>query len=275
MLLRRSDGRPAKVPAYRRMMPYLMRGRNESVVYFEQLLDLSRTLPWIEAWNAAAGQKASPFHLVLHAIGEVLHERPRLNRFVVGRRIHDRDGVYLSFAAKKQMSDDGALATVKRRFAQGEPFAAMMASLSGAIGEARSDRASAVDKELKVLLRLPRPVLGGVLRLFHALDAVHLAPRVMLDSDPMYASAFLANLGSIKIDAAYHHLYEHGNCPLFIAVGKVMPRPVVTESGGVEARPTLLLRYSYDERVEDGHYCARALDLLKARVEDPSAYISA
>jgi pyruvate/2-oxoglutarate dehydrogenase complex dihydrolipoamide acyltransferase (E2) component len=32
------------------------------------------------------------------------------------------------------------------------------------------------------------------------------------------------------------------------------------------------LRYTFDERVEDGHYCAGALKLLAERIEDPAAW---
>jgi pyruvate/2-oxoglutarate dehydrogenase complex dihydrolipoamide acyltransferase (E2) component len=86
----------------------------------------------------------------------------------------------------------------------------------------------------------------------------------------MYASAFVANLGSIKIDAAYHHLYEHGNCPLFVTVGQIQPRPVA-DGAEVAVRPTAMLRYTYDERIEDGLYCAAALELLRRRIEDPAS----
>jgi hypothetical protein len=44
MFGRRRDGTLAKVAPYRRIMPFLMRGRNESMVLFEQHLDLSRAL---------------------------------------------------------------------------------------------------------------------------------------------------------------------------------------------------------------------------------------
>jgi pyruvate/2-oxoglutarate dehydrogenase complex dihydrolipoamide acyltransferase (E2) component len=111
--------------------------------------------------------------------------------------------------------------------------------------------------------------------LLKRLDAVGLAPRALLDSDPMYASAFVANLGSIKIDAAYHHLYEHGNCPLFVAVGQVQRTPHVDDDGAVQVRPSVTVRYTYDERIEDGLYCAAALDLLRRRVEDPVAWLGA
>ena len=95
----------------------------------------------------------------------------------------------------------------------------------------------------------------------------------LVDDDPMFTSVFLANLGSLKIDAAYHHLYEHGNCPLFVTVGKVAPAAFAADDGTVAARPGLTLRYTYDERVEDGLYCAAALNLLRERIEDPASWL--
>jgi hypothetical protein len=84
-----------------------MRGRNESAVYFEQQLDLTRTLAWLDR------RGANLFPLLLHALASVLHERERLNRFTVRRRTYQRRGVFLSFAAKKAMADDAPLATIK------------------------------------------------------------------------------------------------------------------------------------------------------------------
>lgn len=257
------------------MMPFLMRGRNEAAVYFEQILDVTRTQAWLDAHAAAGGGHATVFHVVLHALAGVLHERPRLNRFAVGRRLYDRRGVHLSFAAKKRMADDAPLATVKREFPAGERFADMIAALGGAVDDARSDRPSSVDRELDVLLRLPGPLLDAAVGLLHRLDAWGLAPRALTDTDPMYASAFVANLGSIGIDAAYHHLYEHGTCPLFVAVGRIQPRPLIDGAGAVVVRPTLAIRYTYDERIEDGLYCARGLELIQRRVEDPAAWLGA
>lgn len=260
------DGRPVQVHPYRRMMSFLLRRRNESAVYFEQHLDLSKSLPWLEARGAKL------FQLILHALAATLHDRERLNRFTVGHRTFQRDGVYLSFAAKKAMSDDAPLATIKRRFERGETFATLGAALGGNVAEARSEKKSQIDKELAVLLRLPSPVLGASIRLLRGLYGVGLAPRALIDSDPMHTSAFVANLGSIKIDAAYHHLYEHGTCPLFVTIGQVTHVPVVID-GAIVARPTVTLRYTFDERVEDGLYCARALKLFAERVEDPASWI--
>jgi hypothetical protein len=261
------DGRRVQVHPYRRMMGFLMRGRNESAVYFEQRLDLSRTQPWLAARNARL------FHLVLHSLAATLHDRERLNRFTVGRRTYQRDGVYLSFAAKKSMSDDAPLATVKRRFEKGETFAGLEAALASEVKDAKSDKQSHIDKELSILLRLPGFLLAFLIGVMKRLYAWGLAPRSLVDTDPMYASAFVANLGSIKIDAAYHHLYEHGNCPLFVTIGQVTETPAVVD-GQLVAKPMLTLRYSFDERVEDGLYAAKSLKLLAERIEDPASWIS-
>lgn len=260
------DGTRVRVHPYRQMMTFLMRGRNESAVYFEQRLDLSKCLPWLDA------RRTKLFTLILHALAATLHDRERLNRFTLGRRTYQRRGVFLSFAAKKSMSDDAPLATVKRRFERDETFATLARALDEEIASARSERRSQIDKELSVLLVLPGLVLVFLLGLLRRLYAWGLAPRSLIDTDPMYTSAFVANLGSLEIDAAYHHLYEHGTCPLFVTIGQIKHEPAVVD-GQLVVRPTLTLRYSFDERVEDGQYCARALELFAKRVEDPTSWI--
>src|SRR5687768_11342553 len=103
-LFSRSDGTLIRDESpVRRMMPYLMPGRNEAVVYHETLCDLTRTLPWLAAFNAARpdARPATLFHLLLHAAARGIHARPGLNRFVSGGRLYQRRGVWLSFAAKR------------------------------------------------------------------------------------------------------------------------------------------------------------------------------
>src|SRR5262245_60148888 len=103
----------------RRIMPYLMRGRNESIVLHRARYDLSRTWPWLTQYNATQKRKATLFHLFLFACARALHERPGLNRFISGGRIYQRKGVQLSFAAKKAFVDDGPIVTIKLAFPEG------------------------------------------------------------------------------------------------------------------------------------------------------------
>jgi pyruvate/2-oxoglutarate dehydrogenase complex dihydrolipoamide acyltransferase (E2) component len=103
------------------------------------------------------------------------------------------------------------------------------------------------------------------------LDHVGLLPGDFIRKDPLFASLFIANLGSIDMDAGYHHLYEYGNISVFMMVGRIHDEVVVGPDGKPTVRPMMTLRYSFDERIEDGLYAARALDIMKKIIEDPAA----
>ncbi len=76
----------------RRIIPYLMRGRNESAVYFEQHVDLERAEAFLRDFNAAhPGLRATLLHLIVWAAVQTLAARPHLNRFIAGGRIYQRD----------------------------------------------------------------------------------------------------------------------------------------------------------------------------------------
>jgi pyruvate/2-oxoglutarate dehydrogenase complex dihydrolipoamide acyltransferase (E2) component len=86
----------------------------------------------------------------------------------------------------------------------------------------------------------------------------------------MFASAFLANLGSVGVDGAFHHLYDYGTVSLFVVVGKVGPQVFPDEGGTPTVRTGLRAGFSFDERINDGHYCVAALRLAKELVENPA-----
>ena len=266
---RRRDGRlVTDVPDERAIMPFIMRRRTESTVYFEQLVDIAAAQDWIQRWNTAGGPHLSLFVLVLHEVAGMLHARPRMNRFVAGRRLYQRDGVHLSFGAMKEFADNAPLEMIKRRFEPHEGLAAVINDLDGAVRDARTSGVAEVDKEMRLFLSLPAPMLDLAVSVFHWLDARGVLPSTLTRSDPLYSSAVVSNLGSLKTDAAFHHLYEHGNCPLFLVVGRVRPTPVVHD-GQIRIRPILPLRWTFDERIEDGLYAARSAELLRRRLEDP------
>ncbi len=276
-LFRRPDGELVRDNSnVRKMMPYLMRGRNESAVYHEQLFDLTKTRPWLRAWNRAhADAPATLFHMILHACAEAYHQRPGLNRFISGGRIYQRNEVAFSFAAKKVMDDKAPLVTVKMKMPHREPFADFVKRVAATIDDARSDRQTTVDKELKLALALPGPVVRGVMGLLRGLDSANLMPAAMIENDPMYATAFFGNLGSVGIDNTFHHLYEYGTISFFGVVGTTRKRVVVGRDGQPAVRDTVNVRWTFDERINDGFYCATALKIPQQIVEDPERFYGA
>jgi hypothetical protein len=98
---------------------------------------------------------------------------------------------------------------------------------------------------------LPRPIFRLAYRAFRALDYYNLLPASFIDNDPLYTSIFMSFMGSVNMDAGYHHLFEHGTCPLFLMIGKNEDR-VFVEDGKPVVKPCVHVRFTYDERIDDG-----------------------
>ena len=273
-LWRRPDGKRVRdVPAIRAIMPYLMRGRNESAVYHDTAYDIGEARAWLKAYNRAHADRATLFHLFAWACARALHERPELNRFVSGGRLYQRNEVAFSFAVKPELRDDSALVTVKLVAPRGEPFDAFVPRMTAAIEEARRGP-RAVDREVALVMRLPGPLLRLGVALVRLLDAWNLLPGFFTKNDPMFASLFLANLGSAGVSDAYHHLYEYGTVSIFGALSAPARVPVVGE-GGIGSLEVLRVRWTFDERIHDALYAARSLRVVQRIVEDPERHSGA
>jgi hypothetical protein len=269
----RADGTPiANVHPLRRIMPFIMPVRNGAFVLFEQDVPTASLFAALERLNAGrpAERRITAFHCVLYAIGVTLTEFPRLNRFIAGSRLYDRRGIWLAFSAKQRLERDAPMFSSKVEFRPGEPLPVMVDRLLAVVREGKSGRETAADREAKGFLRLPGPLLRLAVRAQRVLDGWNLLPPSLTRDDPLYASAFVANLGSVGLDAAYHHLFDYGTCPIFVTMGRVHRAPVVRDDGSVGSHEVFTLRYTYDERVEDGFYAARALERLAACLADPA-----
>jgi hypothetical protein len=274
-IFRRPDGDLVKDESFvRRMIPYLMRGRNEAAIYHDEVVDLSKFRPWLRDYNRShPDNPITLFHVALYAIGKGFFARDGMNRFISGGRIYQRRGVYLSFAAKKKFDSKAPLTTIKMECFDKEPFGDFVKRYKDLLGEGRSDKERTVDKEVRLALMLPGVVLRAAMALVRFLDRMNLLPGGMIKTDPMYCSAFVANLGSVGIDRTYHHLYEYGTASLFGVLGVPRKQVVVGADGQPTVKEMVEMRWSFDERINDGFYCALALRSCTRILDDPERYL--
>jgi len=266
----RSDGvRLRKLPGFRKMFPYLMRTRTESVIYHSQRLRIGKTLAWLDRANAAREKKISLFHVVLAAGVRTLALRPEANRFVVGHRIYQRRTIELSFIVKRELNEQAAETTVKITFDPRSTIADVVARVTSVVQATKQSATSRDEGASNIVTRLPRSLIRLAIRAVRTLDYFGLLPASFIKGDALYASAFLANLGSIGADAVFHHLYEWGNAPFFVTVGQRKKEPVVNERGELEVEEVMDLKFSLDERISDGVYYTATIRLLTDLIENP------
>jgi hypothetical protein len=212
----------------RRFMPYVSPRRNDSVFHLPQDIEVEAALEFIEKRNRERPPERplTLFHLFLRSLSQAHELRPGVNRFVKGGKLWQRDGIWLSFSAKREIKDGSPMITIKRRFEPAtESLDEMVDGTYDRIRPAKAGRKSTSDKEMGLLLRLPGIGIRAALGLAGLADRFGLLPRAMIEADPLFASTFVANLGSVGHDAGFHHLWEYGTCSIFCVMGRVRPGP--------------------------------------------------
>jgi pyruvate/2-oxoglutarate dehydrogenase complex dihydrolipoamide acyltransferase (E2) component len=253
----------------RRFMPYVSPRRNDSLFYMMQEIAVEAALEFLEKVNRERPPERpiTLFHLFVRSISQAIYLRPGLNRFVKGGKLWQRHGVWLTFSAKREIRDGSPMFTVKREFhPTRESLEEMVDGIYDRVGSGRRGKKTTSDKEMGLMVRLPGFAIRGLMALARAADFMGLLPGSMIRSDPLFASVFLANLGSIDYPAGFHHLWEYGTTSMFAVMGRI--------ETNADGRRVMNVAYSYDERIEDGLYSYHALEGIRGRIENPEGLLT-
>lgn len=260
------------VPALRRIVPFVMRTRTESLVYFQQRIEVDDLLAWLEAANAgrSRSERLTLFHVFLTAIARTVRLRPETNRFVAGRRTYQHDEISISFVVRQGMAEDAEESEARVVLTGTESVEDVRRLVDVVVRRERAGVEQGGDDRLvHFFASWPRPVLNGVARGVRWLDYHNLMPGRLVESIPLYTSVYVVHAGSIGIDPPLHHLYELGTASAFVAIGRVAPQPVVDASGAVVARRCVDVAYTLDERATDGFYFAKTAEVIRRLVAEP------
>ncbi len=254
--------------SFNAIFPFIMKGRNESIAYYPVVVDAENLLAFIEA-KKGTDEEITIFEAILLALVRILRERPTLNRYIIGRRLYQRRDVELSFVARRQYTLDSSETNVFVSVRPDDDAEAALRKVRGEIRTAKSGEQKSDEGLIELFLRLPRSVLQLAVNLLSIWDFYVDTPAFLRGVDPLRCSAYVANLGSVGMGAAYHHLFEWGTCSLFVTIGQVKPTVVVGEDGNPAVRRTVELKIALDERIADGYYDARALELFDTYLNHP------
>lgn len=270
-----------KVDPFVRFFPYIMKGRNESAVYFRQQIDVTNLKTYLneknhEAAASSKGAKSTLFHAILAAIIKTAAERPQVNRFIIGRRLYQRNRISCAFVIKSEFKDDANEEIAIMTF---EPSETLQDISTKIMQETRKAREISRQKNKKrhgavnwfnYLMNIPRILLRALVRFLAYLDYHGWLPSWVIDVDPMHTSIFMSNLGSLNIDAPFHHLYEWGTTSVFMTIGVVHKAPVVMPDGSLAVREVLNIALTLDERISDGFYFAKTIKRFQHLLENPT-----
>ncbi len=250
--------------------PYLMPNRTENEAFIQEQIDLTNILAYLEKKNAQQPEyKYTIFHIITAALAKTLTLRPRMNRFVKGNRMYERNELTFAFVVKKQFADEAHEALAFLSFDENCTVDSVHDKIMNEIYSCRSEKLDNSTASMDVLTKLPRFVLRFIIGILNLLDYYGKVPNSLIKADPNYASVFMSNLGSIGLKAGYHHLNNWGTNSIFVTIGEKAMRPVYDAQGNEEIRPVLELGLTLDERIADGYYYAKTVKLVKHLLQNP------
>lgn len=271
----RYDGwRVTKVDPVFAMIPYFLRTRMDSQIFFEESLPVDHIEEFIKQHKEDIPD-LSIMHILMAALVRLVSQRPRLNRFVMWNKIYTRNHINISIAIKRSLTSDGEESLIK-------PYFMPDATLQDIVRITREELAASQtqgqqngsDKTSKILGALPPWLMRTVVFMLLHLDKVGWMPKFINKVSPWHCSIFLTNIGSIGVESIYHHLYEFGTCSMFTAMGRKSRKNLMDKEGNVTEQKRIQLKFVLDERICDGYYYAASMRMLNQILANPAVLLT-
>lgn len=269
--MRKKEGRRIKTGTpMDAVAAFIMPNRNGASNTFQTAAEIGKCEELIRQKRAEGYPGFGMMHIFMAAYIRVVSELPGINRFIRGQRLYARNGIEICMAIKKELKLNAPETVVKLYATPYDTADTVYKRLTQEIEENKqSGDHNNMDYAVKLLVSLPGILLKGVVAFLKGLDYFGLLPRFLTKLSPFHGSLFITNLGSLGIPPVCHHLYDFGNLPIFIAMGKKRTEYVTDKTGEVLKKRLIDFTVVCDERICDGHYYASAFKRLKKLIENP------
>jgi len=247
-----------------------MKVKSDASNYFSDSIDIAG----IESYLRLQRQHGYPgigiLHLFVAAYIRTISQYPGLNRFISGQRIFARNNIEFIMTIKKEMKTAAGETSIKVAFDASDTLPDVFNKISAEIDNIRGEgEVTDTDDVAKTLMKLPRLILKFAVYFLTKLDYFGLLPKVLIKASPFHGSVVITDLGSIGLPAIYHHLYDFGNIPIFIALGAKRKAYETGPDGMTDQHKYIEYKFTVDERICDGFYFSQAFKLFKSIMRQP------
>jgi len=253
--------------------PYVMPGRTRNEAVLSEDLDLTALMEFIKRKNEENPVcQYSWFQAICAAIAKVFILRPKMNYYISGYRLYEHKEITLAFVIKRDFSDDGPehLAKIEFERTGDSPLKQAYDKITEIVSKVRGTTESeGITKKFDFYQNLPRPIFRLFVGLLRLMEYFGDSPDSIKRDDPSYSSIFVSNLGSIRMNAEYHHLSEWGDNSFFVVLGERKKRPFFDKKGNYEMRESVHLSMTIDERIADGFYFAKSIKMMNFLIQNP------
>ena len=273
----RIDGRRLRsLDPITNVIPFIMKARNDSQNLLKDYVDIENINRFVHKMRREGYDDFGAMHVFIAAYVRMVSQRPAVNRFINGQRIYARHNIEVILAVKKQMALDAEETMVKFFFEPDATVIDVYNEMNKKISEIKdaAEEDTSFDSLVGFFGKIPRFVLRGAIKFLDWLDYHGWIPRPLTLLSPFHGSLVVTSMASLGIPPIYHHLYNFGNVPMFMAFSATRHENVLQKDGSVKRVRFFDFTITTDERICDGFYYASAFKLLKKHLIEPELLLN-
>jgi hypothetical protein len=247
-----------------------MKDRNDATNFFEDRIDIAAAEAYLLEKRQEGLKGVGMLHLFLTAYLRCVAKYPGLNRFISGQRVYARNNIEVCLAVKRSLTIDGSETTIKVVLEPTDSIEEVYRKMNAEIDKIKSgEEENGTEKFAAAFAKFPSFLFRSAIRFLKLLDYYGLIPQAAINVSPFHGSFFITDLGSLGIPPIYHHLYNFGNVPIFLAFGTKYKERELSRDGTVVEKRYIDYKVTTDERTVDGLYYAMAFRALKHYMRNP------
>lgn len=248
------------------IFPYILKYRYDAMNMIEIDIPVAPMQTYLNE-RRKQGYRFSHLGLVLAAYVRTAAEYPLLNRFIVNKRIYQRNEFSVGMVVLKPGKLDETMS--KMYFNMEDDIFAVHETMDKYIGDNRAEGdTNATDDIARTLLKIPG-LLSFAAAFLKWMDLHGLMPKSIIKASPFHASMTISNLASIRTNHIFHHVYEFGTTSLLITLGNMREVPIRKGEEIVFER-CLPMGIVMDERIGSGAYFAAVFHRFKQYLANPT-----
>lgn len=268
----RNDGRRLRtVDPVWRVSPYIMVTRNTSQNFLRDSMECSALDAYIRRKRQSGLRGFGVLHVVLAAYARCVAQYPAVNRFISGQRAYARQEIEISMNVKPEMTKESPDTVIKLYLAPTDTAEDVYRKLQNTVTAIKDAPQKQTDFDLlaKALDFIPGLLLKFVVFVLRTMDYFGCLPRALTRLSPFHGSLYITSMASLGIPPIFHHLYDFGNVPVFVSLGKKYRVNELEQTGEVVRRSYIDYTFVTDERICDGFYFASVLRFFRGILQDP------
>ena len=261
----RKEGRLLRsIPPFSKFIPFIMPQRNDRLVHYEESFEITALDRRLRALRVEGYKGIGILHFIIACYIRCLSMLPAANRFIAGRRIYARDNIEIVMAVRRSNDPNETETTIKVEFEPTDTIFDVYRKMNAKIEEIKtSDENNNTEDVAEAFSKLPRFLIRFIIFVLRIMDYFGLLPQSILDASPFHGSMIITDLGSLRIGPVYHHIYNFGTLPVFIAFGAKRHAYELDRHGQMHDNKYIDTKMVMDEGIVDGHYYAQMLQAFR------------